>query len=370
MLPLLALLAPCLVLGGGRLLAQGVAVAPPAQSKAGIRICAGGDVTLGTNLDTSWAIRASRAARRSIPALPRPDRLLAPLVPLLRDADVVLVNVEGAIGSGPAARVKCREDSRNCYALRQPPAAARALRGLARHGAVVGNLANNHSRDAGPEGLEETTRLLSAAGVHTTGVDTLATPVVTARGDTVAFLGFSPFGGPDPRDLAGVRRIVSRAAQQYPRLVVTMHMGAEGRAAQRTPDSTEIYLEEHRGNPVAFARAAVESGAGLVVGHGPHVMRAMEWQSDALIAYSLGNLVTYGPFSLHPPLDRGGILCATLDARGRVLDAQLRPTRQRYPGLVSHDHTSRAVVLVDSLSRLDFPSTGARLVVEAGVRRP
>jgi hypothetical protein len=326
-------------------------------------------VTLGTNLDTSWAIRASRDLRRPVPALPRPDRLVAPLVPLLSDADVVLVNVEGAIGEGPA-RPKCRDGSRGCFALRQPPSAARALRGLAPRGTVVGNLANNHSRDAGPEGLEQTARLLATAGVQTTGIDSLATIAITARGDTMAFLGFSPSVGPDPRDLDAVRRIVARAAAQYPRLIVTMHMGAEGRAAQRTRDTMEVYLDERRGNPVAFARAAVESGARLVVGHGPHVMRALEWRGDALIAYSLGNLVTYGPFVLHDPLDRGALLCATLDSSGRVLDAHLRPTHQRPPGLVSADRTGRAIVLADSLSRLDFPATGARLMVEAGVRKP
>jgi hypothetical protein len=206
--------------------------------------------------------------------------------------------------------------------------------------------------------------------VQTTGIDTLATVSITARGDTVAFLGFSPSTGPDPRDLDAVRRHVARAAARYPRLVVTMHMGAEGRVAQRTPDSTEVYLDERRGNSIAFARAAVESGARLVVGHGPHVMRALEWRHDALIAYSLGNLVTYGPFVLRDPLDRGAILCATLDGSGRVVDAQLRATRQRPPGLVSADRTGRAIVLADSLSRLDFPKTGARFVTEAGVRKP
>lgn len=334
-----------------------------------VRVCAGGDVTLGTNLDTTWTKPMSDWLKRPVPALPRPDRLLRPLQPLLSDADVVLVNVEGAIGSGPVEKPKCEPEARGCFALRQPPATASALRALSPRGQVVGNLANNHSRDAGADGMARTIALLRRAHVRITGVDTLATPVATWNGDTVAFLGFSTSTGPDPRDLAAVTRHVSRAAARYPLLVVTMHMGAEGRSAQRTRDTMEVYFEERRGNAVAFAHAAADAGAKLVVGHGPHVIRAMEWRNATLIAYSLGNLVTYGPFSLREPLNRGAILCATLDAKRGVVGAFLRPTKQRAPGRVSSDRSSRSVIIADSLSRLDFPDSGAALMTEAVVRR-
>ncbi len=78
----------------------------------------------------------------------------------------------------------------------------------------------------------------------------------------------------------------------------------------------------------AFAHAAVESGASLVIGHGPHVLRAAEWRGDALIFYSSGNLLTYGPFNQREPNNRGAIACASIDAAGRVADAVLRPTWQ------------------------------------------
>ena len=236
---------------------------------------------------------------------------------------------------------------------------------------MVGNVANNHARDAGETGLIQTVRHLAAAGVQVTGVDALPTVVITPAGDTVAFLGFSTSGGPDPRDLEAVRYAVRRAAGHYPRVVVTMHMGAEGGKAQRTRDQTEIFLGSiNRGNMVAFARTAVAAGAKLVIGHGPHVMRAMEWQGDALIMYSLGNLVTYGPFSFGEPMNRGAVACATLDPEGRVVDAVVRSTRQVKPGYVYRDSSRRAAVLVDSLSRLDFPGTGARVRADGTVLRP
>ena len=338
-------------------------IGPARADTATVRVCVGGDVTIGTNLDTSWAVR------RGVEPFPDPDRLLAPLRPLVADADVVLLNIEGAIGEGPAPR-KCREGSTNCYAFRQQIPVAAALRRINDSAAVVGNVANNHAGDAGPAGLVATIRHLRDAGVHVTGADTLASVIATASGDTVAVLGFSTSGGPDPRNLGAVRRHVSRAAARHPRVVVTMHMGAEGNEAQRTRDTTEIFLGINRGNSVAFARTAVGAGASAVIGHGPHVIRAGEWQGDALILYSLGNLLTYGPFSLDEPKNRGAIACVVIDPRGRVVDAALRSTQQIPPGIVTVDPTARAAALLDSLSRLDFPETAPQILPEARVLRP
>lgn len=322
-----------------------------------VRVCAGGDVMLGSNLDTMWAARTSARLGRPVHPLPDPDTLLRPLRPLLSDADIVLLNLEGAVGEGPAPS-KCRPGSTTCYAFRQPSSVASALARLLPRGVMVGNVANNHALDAGASGLHATLRNLGLAGVYATGADTLATLVEASGGDTVAFLGFSTSeAGPDPRDLTAVRRHVARAAAHHSRVVVTMHMGAEGSAAQRTPDAIEYYLGENRGNAVAFARAAVDAGASTVFGHGPHVMRAAEWYRGAIILYSLGNLLTYGTFNLREPMNRGAIACVSLDRDGLATSVVLRSTRQEPPGLLSPDITGRAAVLLDSLSRLDFPGT-------------
>jgi hypothetical protein len=348
-------------------------VLPPARDdgpvRGGVRVCAGGDVTLGTNLDTAWAAAAALRTGRAVPALPEPAAALAPLAPLVAGADVVLLNVEGAIGDELPVPSKCESGEKGCFALRQPRAAAGALRGLAPHARVVGNVANNHARDAGPAAFRRTVEHLRAAGLHVVGADTLAAVVATARGDTVALLGFSTSARPDARDLAAVRRHVARAARAHRRVVVTAHMGAEGAAAQRTRDTVERYYGEHRGNPVAFGDAAVAAGASLVLLHGPHVLRAIEWRGRHLVAYSLGNLLTYGPFSFREPLARGAVLCASVDETGRARRPVLHATRQRWPGTVAPDPARRAYRLVDSLGRLDFPGTAAR-VTRAGVVLP
>jgi hypothetical protein len=337
---------------------------PSRTLHAPVRVCAGGDVTLGTNLDTAWQRVASTRLRTRFQQGDEPAALIRPLRPLVADAQLVLVNVESAIGEG-ATPSKCGPRSTNCFAFRAPVSSAAALRSLgeARGSIVVGNIANNHARDAGGAGRDSTIAALARAGVVVTGADTIATAVPTPAGDTIGVLGFyTSDSTPDARDTAAVRRLVERATERYPVVIVTMHLGAEGRDAQRTRDAPERFLGIDRGNPVAFAEAAVRGGAALVVGHGPHVLRAVEWRDrGAIIAYSLGNLLTYGPFRLREPANRGAVLCATIDRSGRVHDAELRPTMQLVPGVMQRDSRARATSLVDSLGRLDFPATAARV---------
>jgi hypothetical protein len=347
-----------------------VAVASADTAHRPVRLCAAGDVTLGSNLDSLWERSAADNMWRRYARGSDPEALLAPLSPLFGAADVVLINVEGAIGDGPATR-KCRPGSTSCYAFRSPPSAAGAIRRLGSLSArVVGNVANNHSHDAGGDGLLRTRALLDSAGVYVTGADTLATPVVTSHGDTVAFLGFyTASDSPNARDLRGVRRHVARAVEAYGIVIVTMHLGAEGAAAQRTRDVDEKFVGTLRGNPVAFANAAVDAGATAVIGHGPHVLRAGEWKDSALVLYSLGNFVNYGTFSLSEPMNHGVVACLDIDAPRNVRAATLTSTIQIAPGVVLWDWSARSGSIIDSLSRLDFPGTGISVAPEGTVGR-
>ncbi|HET9424105.1 MAG TPA: CapA family protein [Gemmatimonadaceae bacterium] len=335
-----------------------------------LRLCAAGDVTLGNNLDSAWARRAAANLWDRYARSAEPDSMLAPLRELFADADVVLINVEGAIGEGPATK-KCSPRSTSCYAFRSPRAAAWALRALGSPTArVVGNVANNHSHDAGVVGLKATMGLLDSAGVQVTGADTLATPVITHRGDTLAFLGFyTAATSPNARDLAGVRRHVSRAVASYGTVIVTMHLGAEGASAQRTRNVDETFVGTLRGNPVAFANAAVDAGATAVIGHGPHVLRAGEWKDSSLVLYSLGNFVNYGTFSLKEPMNRGAVACLEIAAPRRVRTASIASTVQIAPGVVLWDWSGRSAAIIDSLSGLDFPGTGIAVAPEGTVGR-
>ena len=334
--------------------------AKPRPLSRPFRVCAGGDVTLGTNLDPAWAKDGAKKLFEEFGMSADPDSLAPQLRPFLTGADLVLLNIEGAMGSGPYVR-KCARNSTTCFAFRQPPNAAAALRGVVDSGVtMVGNVANNHAHDAGDAGRDTTVELLGAAGIFVTGADTIATPVALPSGDTIGVLGFyTDKDSPDARDLSAVRRHVARAVRRYGTVIVTMHLGAEGPQAQRTRDAREIFLKTiDRGNPVAFADSAFAGGATLVIGHGPHVVRAAQWRGTRMAFYSLGNLLTYGPFNLREPMNRGVVACATVDSAKSVSAPELRSTMQLSPGVLQADSTHRTMTLVDSLSALDFPKTG------------
>jgi len=52
-----------------------------------------------------------------------------------------------------------------------------------------------------------------------------------------------------------------------------MHAGAEGAAADHVTGQEEYYVGEDRGNAKAFAHAAIDDGANMVIASGPHVLR-------------------------------------------------------------------------------------------------
>ena len=177
----------------------------------------------------------------------------------------------------------------------------------------------------------------------------------------VALVGFAPYSwAQDPNDHAAARRLVREADAHADIVVVTMHAGAEGSSRGTTPRTTEHYLGENRGNVRAFAHAVVDAGADLVAGHGPHVLRGMEWYRGRLIAYSLGNFAGYKVFALSGPLSVSGVLRVTLRGDGRFAGGTLVPTRLTADGTPALDPGGHAHDLVRTHSRADFGGTRLR----------
>jgi poly-gamma-glutamate capsule biosynthesis protein CapA/YwtB (metallophosphatase superfamily) len=96
----------------------------------------------------------------------------------------------------------------------------------------------------------------------------------------------------------------------------------------------------------------------LVLGHGPHVPRALEIVNDRLVAYSMGNFATYGRFSLAGPKGLSFVLDVSLDREGRFVAGKLLPTKLVRGGYPVIDEDGASIPLVASLSKEDFPTTG------------
>jgi hypothetical protein len=110
---------------------------------------------------------------------------------------------------------------------------------------------------------------------------------------------------------------------------------------------------------VAFAHAVIDAGADLVIGHGPHVLRALELYQGKLIAYSLGNFLTYARFNIDGPSGLSLAIKVRIDAgTGNVLDAALVPFRLAGEGIPVPDPEKKAVRLIRDLTRKDIAGPG------------
>ena len=242
-----------------------------------------------------------------------PAGLLAPIAPLLGEAEIAVANLETAVTNGGAAAGKT-------FVFRTPPSAFAALRG----GSVdVVSMANNHGLDFGEAGLRDS---LAAArryrfpviGIGLDDRQAYRPFRRTVNGQRIAVIGATQVlddhlisswtAGPSKPGLA--------SAKNVPRLV------REVRAARRTSDTVVVYV--HWGVELmqcpttdqrTLAKQLVAAGADVVVGGHAHRLLGAGRMGKALVGYGLGNFVWYGTSELST---QTGVLLVT--ATGRRID--------------------------------------------------
>jgi poly-gamma-glutamate synthesis protein (capsule biosynthesis protein) len=90
---------------------------------------------------------------------------------------------------------------------------------------------------------------------------------------------------PDPQDVAEIAAVVNNASRLAEYVVVTIHAHNQG-----------PYLQ-------TFARAMIDAGADVFVGHGPHFLTGIEIYQGKPIMYSLGDFVFQNETLLRLPYD-------------------------------------------------------------------
>lgn len=211
---------------------------------------------------------------------------------LFADSDLVVGNLEGTLSVGGTPLTKK-------YQFQTEPAAAVAA--LRAGGLDAVSLANNHATDYGLDGLTQTLDALGGAdgianwGAGLTEVDARREIILAAGGLRIAFLGYNDIpevvtadgerGGVSTASVDAIREDVRRASARtdVDSVVVTLHAGTE-------------YSHVVTARQQELARAAIDAGASLVVGHHPHVLQPIEEYRDGVILYSLGNFL----FDLDP----------------------------------------------------------------------
>ncbi|MFF5178864.1 CapA family protein [Micromonospora sp. NPDC000316] len=282
-------------------------------------------------------------------------------------ADLVMGNLEEPLtvdtGTG-----KCGANSTRCFQFRAPPEYAAHLRDA---GFDLLNQANNHGYDYGPKGYENTQQALEKYDLEHTGAPNQIT-VVDVKGVKVAVAGFSSYVWSNSLvDIAKAKTVVAKAATMADLVVVQVHMGGEGADKTRVKPGTEMFLGENRGDPVKFSHAMIDAGADLIVGHGPHVLRGMEFYQGRLIAYSLGNFAGGGnSLSNSGRLGWGGVLKVSLKPDGSWAGGSFTSTYMNSAGKPTMDPNDRGLGLITELSRTDFPKSGARLDADGKISAP
>jgi poly-gamma-glutamate capsule biosynthesis protein CapA/YwtB (metallophosphatase superfamily) len=178
---------------------------------------------------------------------------------------------------------------------------ARAVAALTSGGIDIVTMANNHSLDFGSDGLVHSIGLLDAAGIRHVGAgaddaSAGAPLIVESNGVRLALLNYVlPFSSK-----AGFNTRAWEAHAAAPGVAIGRPetVGADVRAAKQLADVVIVLVHSGgefrrypKNNQIAFASAAAEAGAQLVIGAGPHNLQGYVRRNHTLIAYSLGNFV-------------------------------------------------------------------------------
>jgi poly-gamma-glutamate synthesis protein (capsule biosynthesis protein) len=247
------------------------AIAYSQTAPARNRLVLGGDVMLSRNV-------AARARAKKDPAWPFRD-----IAPFFAEADLAFVNLESPFSDKGAIM------QRGMIFKTEPDMIA----GLELAGIDVVSTANNHSRDRGAYGVDFTLDHLAAHGIATVGTgktaeEAHAGAVLQRNGVNFGFLAYTydanngNYRDVDPRiallDIEAMRADVASMKTRADVILVSMHAGIE-------------YAVSSNKQQAEFARAAIDAGARVVIGHHPHVRQPWEWYGGGAIFYSLGNLI-------------------------------------------------------------------------------
>ncbi len=314
---------------------------PTTQS---VVIQAVGDVIPGTNYPDY------RLPKNSDRLIPKSIRTY------FKKADVVFGNLESSLTN---YRYSSKDVTKGqIFAFRSPPQYNNLL---AEVGFNVFNIANNHALDFGNIGLQDTQNNLKSVGIQVIG-NKEKIIFLEKNQMKIGMIGFAPYDFYNSiQDIKKAQFLIKKARKKADIVVISMHAGAEGNDALHTRNKTEFFYGENRGNSVLFARKMIDAGADLVLGHGPHVPRAIEMYKGKLIAYSLGNFLGYRTLSTVGKKGYSMILQTELNSRGNLKSAKIIPLMMNKQGIPYVDKNYRTVKLVQYLTKKDFPHTPIKI---------
>lgn len=278
---------------------------------------------------------------------------------IFQRVDIAGGNLEGSFLTGPGHR-RPMTNPKTYFIFRMPP---EYVNNLTDAGFDFVGIANNHINDFGEPGRQSTMSTLRGANMAHAGLKgKCETAYLERRGHRI---GLTQFGhgnnNLDVTNLDELRRVIAQMRDSADIVIVSFHGGAEGTAYAHVPFKGETYVGENRGNVAEFAHAAIDAGADVVFGHGPHVPRGAEIYGDRIIFYSLGNFCTPFRMGVSGATGYAPVAEVAIGADGHFIGGQIHSfIQQRGRGPVK-DPTNTVAKFMRQLSVSDFPNSPLRI---------
>lgn len=238
----------------------------------------------------------------------------------LAEADFVIANLESPF----LKDAKSYTVNTGSFSFKANPL---AVSGLNLANIKIISLANNHTINQGKQGIIDTINVLEENNISYTGAglneeDARQAAIIKSDEDTFAFLSYAypqdySLATESRHGLAGMDIDKMKADIEKLKeneninfIAVLIHAGHE-------------YVLEPNWQQKEFARAAIDAGADIVVGHHPHWPQIFEFYQDKPIIYSLGNFVFDQMWSLET---RQGLMLK-LTWRDNIKELKLIPTK-------------------------------------------
>ena len=312
-----------------------------------------GDIMLGSNYPFEYL-------------LPKNDaNILQNTQNILKNADITVGNLEGTLFDNDGTPNSCHNPT-VCYVFRMP---LRYGTYLKQAGFDYLSIANNHSNDFGEIGIKETMKNLDNLGIKYSGIkDITESAILEKDGKKFGFISFSPNSATVKlNDYNYAKKLISELKSKVDIVIVMFHGGAEGANAEHITKRHEIFHGEDRGNVYEFAHFAIDNGADVIFGQGPHVARAVELYKNKFISYSGGNFATFGKINISGSMGIAPIFKIRIDNKGDFISGEIIPVRQTYKSLGPFiDSEKLAIKKIISLNKSDFPNGNGLSINEEG----
>lgn len=241
--------------------------------------------------------------------------LLSAITPVLSSADISMVNVETAVGTGGSPVAKT-------FTFQTPQASLDALRSA---GVDVVTMANNHGIDYGLDGFVDTLRIkhegdMAIVGIGADENEAYAPLISEVNGQRIGIIAASDVfdsnlvaswtAGPDKPGIASAEEAhqarlvqeVQTTRAQVDTLAVYFHFGTE---KETCPNARQKELVD----------LMIGAGADIVVGSHAHRLQGVGYKGDQMVAYGLSNFIFKAPSAEGT---KSGVLVVT--ATGRRID--------------------------------------------------